>query len=220
MEPPPVLITPLQVKVCRCPQIGALFKHGRVGNTRIEPDVQDVHFLLELPATAFDTSGPRGQQILRIPLEPAIRALLFEESRHMFEHLGSGEEFAATIASEHCDGDPPRALPGDAPIRAVGDHVMDAFPSPVWDPLYTVDPRQGLIPQAVLVHGDEPLLRGPKNDRFLAPPAVRIAVGEFFLLNEVALLLEFVSNVPIGIEDKLAREKRYISHEATIVING
>ena len=51
------------------------------------------------------------------------------------------------------------------------------FRAPGGDPLGSWSSREGSCPVELVVHGDEPLLRGPEEDGRLGAPAVGIAVG-------------------------------------------
>ena len=55
-----------------------------------------------------------------------------------------------------------------------------------------------------MVNRDKPLFRGPKDHRLLAAPAVRIAVHERLLVEEMAGRLEPIDDHPVGREDLLA----------------
>ena len=57
------------------------------------------------------------------------------------------------------------------------------------------------------VHRDEPLRRGEKDDRVVAPPAVRIRVLERLAMPQASALLQRLLDLRVGIEDPLAAEE-------------
>ena len=82
-----------------------------------------------------------------------------------------------------------------------------------------VDGIQCLGAQVVLLHGDEPLRRGAEDDRFLAAPAVRVAVRDLGLLQQHAEFRHFVADRAVGGVDIHAREKFDILPIPAIVID-
>ena len=146
-----------------------------------------VSFLKIAPA-AFRAAGSRRHQILRLPLEPDIGAVLPDQPDDVVEDLLGHQLALALLAVEHRDRNAPEALAGDAPVGAVLDHPVDPVPSPGGDPGHVVDGRQGLLPEVVFLHGDEPLLGGAEDDRLLAAPAVGIGVLDVHLPEQGARL--------------------------------
>src|SRR5262249_36124701 len=76
--------------------------------------------------------------------------------------------------------------------------------SPFGNPAYLLNLLQRAATQIVVVHDDEPLLRGAEDHGLLASPAVRIAVDKHLLMIKVARLLEPRSDRLVGREDVLA----------------
>ena len=96
---------------------------------------------------------------------------------------------AARVAIKNDQRHAPEALPRNAPVRPVGDHVVHALVAPFRHPFHFVDFRERRLPQrrrfrsghvgAAVVQLNEPLLGGAEDHRIVAAPAVRIAVREF-----------------------------------------
>src|SRR5713101_6249888 len=120
---------------------------------------------------------------------PGISAFTLEPLQDIPQRSKVLELFAARFAEEDDDRDAPEALPRDAPVGPLRDHLVDAVFAPTWEPLDGVNLlERGLaqsfrgaasLPRSVvggLVHLDEPLLGGAENDRIVTAPAVRIAV--------------------------------------------
>ncbi len=219
MKPAPMLVAPFQVKIGRGPEAFPPFQHGGVGNPRIEPDIEDVHLLAKLVAAALRADRAGRQQRFGLTIEPAVRAFLFEKCHHMPEHFRGGKQPAAVRAGEDRDRDAPGTLPGNAPVRAILDHAVDPLLAPTGNPFNPLDPVKRLLPQAVLVHGDEPLFGGAEDDRLFAPPAMRVAVLDIRLSHEAPHFAEFAVDRLVGIEHELPRKIRYFFGEAAVVIN-
>src|SRR5206468_4990219 len=116
-------------------------------------------------------------------LVPGVGALLLEDVGHVASGLGGEERGLAAAAIEGRDRHAPQPLARDAPVGARRDHVPDALLAPGRVPLDLLDRTQGLRaqrlrrrPLLLLVERDEPLLRGPEDDRVLAAPADGIRV--------------------------------------------
>ena len=141
MEPAPVLVATLQIHVRRRPVIGpdAGLQHGGVADPRIEPDVEDVGFLLESAVSAVGADRPGRQQLSGLPLKPNVGTVLPDERHNMIQH-GPGQQFPAAVATiENGDRDAPQTLAGNAPVRPVFHHAVDPVPSPGGNPLDFVD---------------------------------------------------------------------------------
>src|SRR5262245_49713436 len=105
--------------------------------------------------------------------------MLTDQIHDAIEDFAVGDGFVASFAIEDEDRDTPDALAGDAPVRACGDHVRDAFLTPGGFPLDAFDGFEGAATQIIVLHRNEPLLGGTENSRVVAAPAVRIAVVDF-----------------------------------------
>ena len=92
----------------------------------------------------------------------------------------------AVVAVKDGNGHSPAALPTDAPVGAVFDHIVYTFTPPVRDPLNVIDMRQRLGPQAIRLHGNKPLLGGSENNRFFAAPAVGVTVRDLVFMQKGA----------------------------------
>src|SRR5947208_3610634 len=102
--------------------------------------------------------------------------MLAEEIYDTVQDSAVGQRRAALIAIEDYDGHAPHALARDAPVGPLRNHVVDAVFAPCRKPLHISNRLQGVRTQVVPIHADEPLLRRTEDGRFVAAPAVRIAV--------------------------------------------
>src|SRR6266567_1657955 len=219
VEPAAVLVAPLQVHVGRGAKVGAALQHGGMGDAGVEPDVEDVHLLVEVALAARGADRLLGEETRRFPVVPDIGAVLLEELRHVEHHRGLRQDLAAALAIEGGNRHTPAALAGDAPVGAVLDHAEYAFFSPFGDPLHGIDLFQGLDPQVVALHGDEPLLGCTEDDRFLATPAVGIGVGDLPRGHQRADLFQLFDHSGIGVEYELAAEELHVLEKTAAVVD-
>src|ERR1043166_2376851 len=115
-------------------------------------------------------------------LVPGVGAFFFEPLDDVAERLVILELFAAAIAEENDDGHAPEARAGNAPIRPLLDHFVDAVLAPRRNPLHVVNFVERFLPQRFWavgwhgIHPNEPLLGSAEDYGIVAAPAVRIAV--------------------------------------------
>src|SRR3970282_282277 len=101
----------------------------------------------------------------------------------MGEYSFIRKDLAATLAVKDSYGHTPYPLFRHTPVRPVGDHSQDTVLPPVRYPADLITHSiYRLLPEVVLFHGDEPLLRRPEYDRPLTPPTVGIGVLNGLLL--------------------------------------
>ena len=186
----------------------------------IEPDVEDVRLFLEIAPAALRAAGPRRQELLRLPLEPDVGAVLADEPDHVVEDLFGHQLAVAPLAVEHRDRHAPEPLAGDAPVGAVLDHAVDPVAPPGGDPGDAVDRGKRLFPEVVLLHGDEPLLGRAEDDRLLAAPAVGVGVLHIHPPEERARLPELRDDPLVGVEDELPGEVFDVAGEFPVVVDG
>ncbi len=67
------------------------------------------------------------------PLVPGVRAVLVEDRGRALDDLRSEDGLAAVGAIERRNRHSPGALARDAPVGAIGDHVVDAIAAPGWE---------------------------------------------------------------------------------------
>ena len=146
--------------------------------------------------------------------------MLFKDSGNVLGVALFEEKLTAALAGEGDDGNPPGSLAGDAPVRPVLDHAIDPVMAPVGNPFHPVDLGQSFPAEIVLLHGDEPLLRGAEDDRVLAAPAVGVLVLVGLGVDEGAHLLDFPDDGLVGVEDELAGEECHVRGEPPLVIHG
>ena len=94
----------------------------------------------------------------------------------------------AIVAIENRNRHAPNALARDAPILAIGDHVVEAFPSPARDKFRIVDGFQRIV--AEIIDGGEPLFRRPIDHRIFTAPAVGELVMQRALAEKLAGMLQ------------------------------
>src|SRR5690606_37786807 len=98
---------------------------------------------------------------------------------------------------ERGDRQPPRALARETPVGTGFEHAAQAISPPLRNKphaaLLRIDRVHGALPQSGTVppaersiDPDEPLLGRAEDDRRLAAPVVRVAVGEEVMMVEVA----------------------------------
>ena len=139
---------------------------------------------------------------------------------HPLEDLGRGDHAAAVLAEQHGDRHAPGALARDAPVGAVGDHPRDALATPRGDPAHAVDLLEGRRAQPPLLHRDEPLAGRAEDHRVLAAPAVRVAVGDLPLAQQVAGVANGRDDDGVGVEDLLAGHALDVGGEPPPVVHG
>ena len=152
--------------------------------------------------------------------EPGVRAFLLEDLRDVERRSFVGQGFSAGRAGERGNGDAPGSLPGDAPVGPAGDHAGHAFLAPGGDPPDPLHGLQGPAPQAGVVQGDEPLLRGPEDDGLFAAPAVGIGVGQAALLEESPVALHVLGDARVRVEDVQAGVARRPGDEFPVLVDG
>jgi len=64
-----------------------VFQDGGVAHARIEPDIEDVRFLLELCTTALWAACPCRHQFLRLTLKPDVGAVLPDKPDDVVQDL-------------------------------------------------------------------------------------------------------------------------------------
>ena len=194
---------------------------ARVRDAGLPPHVQDVLFGDELGAPAHLALGAAGQILARSLSEPGIGALGVEQLDDRIEGFGRGHGVAALGALEHGNRHAPAALARDAPVGTVGHHGTDAVLGPSGNPLhFRVDGAQGVLAQGVLVHGDEPLVRGAEDDRLVAAPAVRVGVVDLLLGHQRPLLAQPVDDDRVGLVGGKAGELARLAGEHAVVVHG
>src|SRR5437899_11500107 len=115
----------------------------------------------------------------------------------MLDDLRRDQAPAATPARKPRNRHAPHTLAGEAPVRPVLDHPVDAVAAPSWNPAHAgVDHLERLLAKIVLLHRNKPLIGGAKNHRILAPPAVRVGVRSlvFDSIQKQALLFELLGD--------------------------
>ena len=114
----------------------------------------------------------------------------------MGDGLRRADGLAAVLAVEHGDRQTPAALTRNAPVGAVADHGNHAILAPRGQPLDVFARGDRLILEGL--DRAEPLRRGAEDNRALAAPAVRIAVGENLGGEQCARFLQIGDDLLVG----------------------
>ena len=157
----------------------------------------------------FGQAAPGGSELLDRLREPGVGPFLAEEVAEVADGLGR-QELRRRRPSQ------PRAGIGTPQDRWRLMHqsgrsetiasIRD-LPQP-GSQRHLVDRLERPPAQVVAVDADEPLLGRPEDHRLLAPPAVRIAVRERELVEEVPRLAEHRDDLRVRREDLLAHQRR------------
>ena len=83
-----------------------------------------------------------------------------------------------------------------------------------------MDDVERLLAQSSVVHGDEPLVRGAEDNRLMATPAVRIAVGNLLFRDERPLFAQPFDDERVRFVDVHARKASRSVREDTVVVDG
>ena len=206
-------------------------QNGAVRDSRIEPDVQDVGFFLELGNAA--AVGPFRQEILRRPRVPCVPALGLEDCGDALEEaplLVGGVlprvDFAPLAVAhgvEQRDRRPPSALARDHPLVPALDHPRDPLLPPGGEPSHLRNRVERGLPyvRAAAVQAHEPLDGRAEDDRLLASPAVRVVVPESGVgMDQRSGGLEVRDDLGVRFEDFLAPVLRDGRVSARLVDGG
>ena len=141
-------------------------QHVPVSGARIEPHVEGVADLVVQRRFV-------AQQLGGVQFEPGFDAFLLDTLGHDFHQLdGARVQFTAFLVQEERDRNAPVTLAGDAPVRTVGDHRVQARLAPRRDERGVFDGfertyTQGVAAGRLFVHADKPLRRSAVDQRVL-----------------------------------------------------
>ncbi|VTR68162.1 hypothetical protein DESC_70002 [Desulfosarcina cetonica] len=219
VEPAAMLVAALQIEVGRPCQVIAVLQYGSLADARIEPDVEDVVLFGKTGVAAVRADRVLGHQFGNRFLEPHVGPVGGELIENMVHGGLVHVHGVALLADEDRDRHPPGPLAGNAPVRPIFDHAVDALAAPVGNPLHAVDLFQGFFAQPGLLHGDEPLGRGAEDHRPLAAPAVGIAVPDIGLGQQHALVGQGLIDGRVGLENELTGEQPHLIGEHAVVVD-
>ncbi len=223
VEPAAMLVGAFQIEICREGEIGTGFQHGRPAGAGVKPDIENIAFALPVRAAAFGADKALGHNVFQRHLVPVVAARgVFGKALGEVPHpLGIVPGLAAIFAQQGHDGNAPLPLPGNAPVRARLDHIVDAFAPPRGNPAHlVVDGVQGALAQLVFFHADEPLGGGTEDHRILAAPAVRIGMGNGTRVQQGAHFLQLVDDAGIGFKDIEAGKKFHAGQKTARIVQG
>src|SRR3970040_915655 len=111
LEPPAVLVGPLEIHLRGPTELGPRLEHRRVAAPRVEPDIQDVGLLPEALAAALRAPRACWQERRGLPRVPLVTApALAEDPRDVLDHLLIEQQRPASLAVERDDRHAPDAL--------------------------------------------------------------------------------------------------------------
>src|SRR5476651_35004 len=210
VEPATVLVRTFQIQVGTRASLVAhrvrTAQHVPVRGAGVKPHVEGVADLVVQRRFV-------AQQLGGVQLEPGFDALLFNAlGNHFHQFDGTWVQLAAFLVQEERDRHAPVALAGDAPVRAVGNHRVQARLAPGRDELGVFDRfdralAQGFAAGRLFVHADKPLRGGAVDQRGLVAPAVHVAVGDGFGVQQRTDFSQLVDDRRVGLEDELATEE-------------
>ena len=184
----------------------------------VEPAVERVGLLVKVLAAAVRAGEAFRDKLVRILLEPDVRAEFAEELRDLGDGLVGADGLAAVLAVEHRDRQAPAALTGDAPVGALADHGLHAVNAPRGQPAHIVARGAGLVLERL--DGAEPLRGRAEDDRLLAAPAVRIGVDDLLGGEQRAALLHVLEDDGVGFLDQHAGIFARIVGMAALIVDG
>src|SRR5438128_5951964 len=224
VEPAAVLVGAFQVEIGRPPalprRLAPRLEDRRVAHPGLEPHVQDVPLLVEVPAAALRAGCAWRQQFSSLPFEPDVGTVLLDQLGDMLDDRRRDEDLAASLARESRDRHAPHALAGEAPVRPFLDHAVDAIAAARREPSYYVDLLKCFLSEVILYHRDEPLIGGAEDHGILAPPAMRVGVHEGPLPEQDARRLELLHDQPVLLEDVLPLPFRGFVREPALIVHG
>ena len=220
MEPAAVLVGALEVEVGRPLALAgvAAAQHRPVRRAGIEPDVERVAHLVVLCCLG-------AQQLGRVEPEPGIDALLLDALRHLLEQFRRARmQLSGLLVQEEGDRHAPVALARDAPVRAVGDHGVQARLAPVGEKFRRFDGSQRRLAQGaaldrLAIHADEPLAGGAIDDRRLVAPAMHVAVGDLVRGEQAADFAQLLDDGGVGLPDVEAAEEGQALGKAAVALH-
>jgi len=168
LEPAAVLVGRFEVKVGWVLQFRAAAEDGLMAHAGIDPDVEGV--------VSFGRAGgesEHGGEFRVGHFEPRIGAAFFHEVGHAADEVAVKDGLSVRCVKNR-QRHAPAALAADAPVGPGLDRAVDAFESPVGDPLRGVDRFEGVSAEGL--DTDEELLDRAKDDRRFRAPAVRVGV--------------------------------------------
>src|SRR5438445_10286801 len=140
VEPAAVLVGAFQVEIGRPPvlpgRLAPRLEDRRVAHPGLEPHVQYVPLLVEVPAAALRAGCAWRQQFSSLPFEPDVGAVLLDQLGDMLDDRRRDQDLAASLARESRDRHAPHALAGEAPVRPFLDHAVDAIAAARLEPPY------------------------------------------------------------------------------------
>jgi len=133
-------------------------------------------------------------------------------------------QLARFLVQEEGDRHAPVALARDAPVRAVGDHGVQARLAPVGEKFRRFDGSQRRLAQGasldrLAIHADEPLRRGAVDDRRLVAPAMHVAVGDLVRGEQAADFAQLLDDGGVGIPDVEAAEEGQALGKAAVALH-
>ena len=189
-----MLVGSFQVDIRRDLQALSLAQDTGVGYTGVEPYVKRIGYLVV-------TVRFLSQQISRVQFKPGINAGLLHALRHLLHQARCVRvKLTAFFMNKQGDGYAPGALPGNTPVRAAGQHAINARLAPLGQPFHLLNRLQGFIQQAILAHTHKPLGCGSKDYGALVAPAVGVGMLILLAVQQHAALLQQLNDTGVGFQ--------------------
>ncbi len=204
-------------------------EHGGVRGARVEPDFEDVSAFAVMRRVVCATHA--AEDVGGAGLAPGLDAAVLHHLGGDIEDVhGAWVQFAAVLVQKKRDRHAPAPLAADAPIRPVGDHVVQARLAVLGVKAGVLNGLERHLPQRfrrlvlgehafAFVHADEPLRRRAIDHRHLVAPAVRVAVGDAVGGHQPISLTQGVDDVRHRLPDVLPAEQRKVGRVVAVALH-
>ena len=207
-----MLVAALEIEVSR--KFASLFAVQDVcpAYAAVEPYIEDVVLLADVVSSAFRALEALGKELGSRFFLPYLDPVDGNFVGDFVGDLCVNDLFAAVVAGKGDDRNAPVPLPRDAPVRSLFEHRRDPLPAPLRHKFDLRDLVKALLTEPCVVHRDEPLFGRPEDHRFVASPAVRIAVVDELarLVEKVSRVVEMLDDDRVCLEDMHPADDRYL----------
>ena len=180
-----MLVAAFKVHINRPCQFRAYFGNSCMRRTAVKPNVHNVAFFGKVFAAAVRAGGAFRQNFFCFVFPPCVGTFFLEQIGNGVNGFVGNHRFAAFFAVERRNRNAPYALTRNAPVVAVGNHVMDTAFAPGRNPFNFVgNGSKRIITETV--DRCEPLLGCAVNNRVFAAPAVCVLMADVFLAEQHA----------------------------------
>ena len=195
------------------------------GGARVKPDFQNVG--------ALGVVGGVGctQNFFRSCTAPSFNAAFFNDVGSLVQNFhGAGMQLTRIFVQEEGHRNAPAALPRDAPVRAVGNHVAQTRLAVFWIEVGLIDGIECQLPQCfgcfvlcedagAFVHAHKPLRCCAVNDGCFVTPAMRVAMGDAIGGHEAMAFTQDFNDAGASFPNVHAAKQRQVFCIATVALN-